>query len=367
MKIVKIILLAIAILFSLLLSVVSPWALIGLLLILLGIFAAGQKKPFVKRPIWLIIIGPIVSLILAMIFVQPPSETAQQQVQEQQKEKLEERDAKLAAAEKEAAETEKALEEKEKELASKEKELAQKEAETKKATEAAAEKEEAAKAVAVIEKDNGFIAATVLSVTDGDTIKVNMDGKEETIRLILVDTPETKHPQTGVQPLGKEASAFTTEQLSGKEVEIELGVEERDRYGRLLAYVYVGDKMFNKILVEEGLARVAVYPPNTKYLDELEVAQAAAKDKSIGIWEVENYATEDGYDATVYEPEPEPEPVVVEVEPEPEPVVEEPVAQVESFQNCTALRAVYPDGVPAGHPAYDSKHDRDKDNYACEN
>ncbi|OLN23869.1 hypothetical protein BTO30_02705 [Domibacillus antri] len=217
------------------------------------------------------------------------------------------------------------------------------------------------------ETDTAFIKAKVLSVTDGDTIKVDLNGKEETVRLILVDTPETKHPQLGKQPLGEEASAFTTEQLNGKEVEIEPGIEERDRYGRLLAYVYVGDKMFNKTLIEEGLARVTVYPPNTEYLEELEVAQAAAKEKGIGIWEVENYATDDGYDSAVYEPDPEPEPVAVE--PEPEPVVEEPApaATVESFKNCTALRAVYPDGVPAGHPAYDSKHDRDGDDYACEN
>ncbi|OAH57791.1 MULTISPECIES: thermonuclease family protein [Bacillaceae] len=224
----------------------------------------------------------------------------------------------------------------------------------------------------------GLIAATVIRVVDGDTIKVTMDGKEETVRLILVDTPETKHPQKGVQPFGPEASAFTTEQLAGKEVKIEPGIEERDRYGRLLAYVYVaGDKMFNKMLLEKGLARVAVYPPNTQYLDEFEKIQADAKSKAIGIWSVENYVTDDGYNSESYE-EVESMPAPVQEEPQPEPVtviealpspdsVTEPILQIESFQNCTELRAVYPAGVASDHPAYESKHDRDKDNWACEN
>ncbi|OAH53844.1 hypothetical protein AWH48_11265 [Domibacillus aminovorans] len=226
---------------------------------------------------------------------------------------------------------------------------------------------------------DGLIAATVIRVVDGDTIKVTMDGKEETVRLILVDTPETKHPQKGVQPFGPEASAFTTEQLTGKEVKIEPGIEERDRYGRLLAYVYVGEKMFNKMLLEKGLARVAVYPPNTQYLDEFEKIQADAKSKAIGIWSIENYATDKGFiSEEKEEPEALPAPVqeepkpipVVEPEPqpapEPEPVVKEPVAQYESYQNCTELRKVYPGGVASDHPAYESKHDRDKDNWACE-
>ncbi|PAQ15032.1 endonuclease [Bacillaceae bacterium SAOS 7] len=223
----------------------------------------------------------------------------------------------------------------------------------------------------------GLIKATVESVTDGDTIKVNMDGKKETVRLILVDTPETKHPRTGVQPFGPEASEFTTEQLSGKEIQIEPGIEERDRYGRLLAYVYIGDKMFNKMLLEQGLARVAVYPPNTQYLDEMKEIESTAKNKQLGIWSIENYVTEDGYKTEEKEepaPAPQPETKTVsepELEPvqEPEPTpesVEEPTATYESYKNCTELRKVHPDGVPSSHPAYESKHDRDKDDWACE-
>lgn len=136
--------------------------------------------------------------------------------------------------------------------------------------------------------DIQVIKARVTKVIDGDTVIVNMDGKEERVRLILVDTPETKHPQMGVQPFGPEASAFTTEQLEGKDITLEGGVQERDRYGRVLAYVWIGDKLFNQTLLENGLARVAVYPPNTKYLDEFNATQETAKKKAVGLWSIEN-------------------------------------------------------------------------------
>lgn len=135
----------------------------------------------------------------------------------------------------------------------------------------------------------------VTRVIDGDTIEVNLNGKVEKVRLILVDTPETKHPRMGVQPFGPEASEFTTKSLDGKTVTLELGTQERDKYGRLLAYVWIGDKLFNKTLLEKGLARVAVYPPNTKYLDEFNAVQGKAKKQAIGIWSIENYAQENGF------------------------------------------------------------------------
>ena len=130
------------------------------------------------------------------------------------------------------------------------------------------------------------IKAKVTKVIDGDTIIINVNAKKEKVRLILVDTPETEHPQMGVQPFGLEAAAFATEQLEGKEITLEIGVQTRDKYRRLLAYVWIGDKLFNQILVEKGLARVAVYPPNTKYLDAFTTLQETAKKKGIGIWSV---------------------------------------------------------------------------------
>jgi micrococcal nuclease len=357
-------------LFLLALVSLSPWSLIGIAVFAYGVYQLNKKRHGqnnISKPGWVTAGGLILAFFLAVAFVEPVEETStdstktENQLATEQQKKQEELEKK-----------EKVLEEREKELAAKEKVLE----ETTKEEQAA--KQDAVPVKAVDSKEQsasalpaGLIAATVNRVVDGDTIKIDLDGQEETIRLILVDTPETKHPKTGVQPFGPEASAFTTEQLTGKSIKIEPGIEERDRYGRLLAYVYVGDKMFNKMLLEKGLARVAIYPPNTKYLDEFEKLQAAAKEKKIGIWSIENYATDDGYNTeskeesapapAQEEPKPEPQPA-----PEPEPVVETPVVQSESYQNCTALRSVYPDGVASDHPAYESKHDRDKDNWACE-
>lgn len=147
--------------------------------------------------------------------------------------------------------------------------------------------------------------ATIIKVVDGDTVKIKLNnGDEETVRLLLIDTPETVHPTKDVQPFGPEASQFAKKLMpAGSQVEVELGIGERDKYRRLLAYFYVDGQMVNKQLLEKGLARVAyVYAPNTKYLDELEAIQQKAQQKSIGIWSIENYVTEKGFnDSTTIE------------------------------------------------------------------
>ena len=137
------------------------------------------------------------------------------------------------------------------------------------------------------------IPAKVTRVIDGDTFEATVQGKSEKVRMILVDTPETVHPDKPEEPFGKEASDFTKKNLEGKDVYLELDAQERDKYGRLLAYVWIGDKLYNKMLLEKGLARVAVYPPNVKYVDEFRAVQKQAQEKGIGIWSVENYAQEE--------------------------------------------------------------------------
>lgn len=135
------------------------------------------------------------------------------------------------------------------------------------------------------------LTGDVTYVVDGDTLDVKLDdGSVERVRLLLIDTPETKHPTIGVEPFGPEASEFTL-QLEGETVELELDAAERDRYGRLLAYVWHEGEMFNEKLLEEGLARVAVYPPNTRYVDEFREIEDEAKTNEIGIWSKENYQT----------------------------------------------------------------------------
>lgn len=127
---------------------------------------------------------------------------------------------------------------------------------------------------------------TVTRVVDGDTIEISpaIDGITD-LRLIGVDTPETKKPNCQIQPYGPEASSFTQTQLGGRQVGLEFDVEKTDRYDRLLAYVYPPDgSMFNETLLEEGYARVATFPPNTRYVQRFETAEAGAEAAGLGIW-----------------------------------------------------------------------------------
>jgi micrococcal nuclease len=146
------------------------------------------------------------------------------------------------------------------------------------------------------QNDTRFIAAEVIRVVDGDTVNVKINRKEETVRLLLIDTPETVHPTKSVQPFGPEASSFVKELLNGANVQLEMDVGERDKYGRLLAYVYIDDQMVNEMLLEKGLARLAyVFEPNTKYVDNFSAIQKKAQQQGIGIWSIENYATDEGF------------------------------------------------------------------------
>ncbi|MGI5891360.1 MAG: stalk domain-containing protein [Bacillota bacterium] len=126
----------------------------------------------------------------------------------------------------------------------------------------------------------------IIKVIDGDTIEIDYNGTPEKVRLIGIDTPESVHPdeQRNV-PYGKIAADFTKNQLQGEEVELEFDVQKRDKYNRLLAYVYLNGKMFNKILLEQGHAAVATFPPNVKYVDDFIALEKTAQAKGIGIWE----------------------------------------------------------------------------------
>jgi endonuclease YncB( thermonuclease family) len=127
--------------------------------------------------------------------------------------------------------------------------------------------------------------ATVTRVVDGDTLVVNYKGSEERVRLIGVDTPESVHPDVAKNlPEGKVASEYTKSKLEGKDIELEFDVQERDQYGRILAYVWVDGEMFNKTLLKEGYARVATYPPNVKYVNDFIKIQEEARKNNKGFW-----------------------------------------------------------------------------------
>lgn len=128
----------------------------------------------------------------------------------------------------------------------------------------------------------GFL---VLRVVDGDTIVIRINDVDEKVRLIGIDTPESVHPNSEKNiPYGKTASDFTKKRLEGKIVGIEMDAQERDQYGRLLAYVYLDGVMFNKTLLEEGHAKVTTYPPNVKYVEDFTQLQEIARKEGKGLW-----------------------------------------------------------------------------------
>ncbi len=128
------------------------------------------------------------------------------------------------------------------------------------------------------------VDATVTRVVDGDTIHVALDGGDVTIRLIGIDTPETVDPQRPVACYGPEASHFTTTQLTGSRIQLELDRDPIDPFGRTLAYVWLDGRLFNETLVEQGYAEARAYPPNTKYQGELDAAEDAARAAGSGLW-----------------------------------------------------------------------------------
>ena len=142
------------------------------------------------------------------------------------------------------------------------------------------------------------------SVVDGDTIRIIYKGSSEKVRLLLIDTPETNHDTLGEQPYGPEAKEFTKQLFAGQdEVYLEFDVSYRDKYKRLLAYVYTQDGIsVQEQLLKSGLARVAyIYDPNTKHVDRFKSIQKTAQQSAIGIWSVEDYVTNRGYDKEAYD------------------------------------------------------------------
>ncbi|MDK7282632.1 thermonuclease NucI [Staphylococcus pettenkoferi] len=123
-------------------------------------------------------------------------------------------------------------------------------------------------------------------VVDGDTfVASDAHHKRLKVRLIGMDTPETVKPNTPVQPYGKEASNYSKKHLNQEDVYLEYDKEREDRYGRTLAYVWLDQHtMFNKELVEKGLAREKYFAPNGKYRDVFKRAERQAKKEQRNIW-----------------------------------------------------------------------------------
>jgi len=134
--------------------------------------------------------------------------------------------------------------------------------------------------------EKGTAGVRVTRVIDGDTVEICcLEGRPEKVRYIGVNTPETNHPSKGVEEYGHEAKEANRRLVAGKAVRLELDVDPRDRYGRLLAYVYLEDGTFvNAWLVEQGFAQVMTVPPNVKYQELLLKLQRGARDRGKGLW-----------------------------------------------------------------------------------
>ncbi len=141
---------------------------------------------------------------------------------------------------------------------------------------------------------SGLREGRVVRVVDGDTAHIQIGPTKEKVRFIGIDTPESTRE---IEPYGKEASAYTHSLLDGRTVWIETDAELRDRYGRLLAYVWlekptatsdqeIRAKMLNARLLLDGYAQVYTFPPNVRYAEEFVAYQREARGEGAGLWSV---------------------------------------------------------------------------------
>lgn len=126
----------------------------------------------------------------------------------------------------------------------------------------------------------------VVSVVDGDTIKVNRDGQTVTVRIIGMDTPETKDPRKPVQCFGREASAKAHELLDGRTVWLEPDPTQdtRDKYGRVLAYVWTDQTLYELTMISQGFAHEYTYRLPYHYQAEFKAAEREAREGQRGFW-----------------------------------------------------------------------------------
>ncbi len=128
------------------------------------------------------------------------------------------------------------------------------------------------------------LEGAVVRIVDGDTIHVQLADRLEKVRYIGVNTPEVHHPLKGEEPGGRAAAAVNRDLVSGRHVRLELDVQSRDRYGRLLAYVWVDGTMVNAELVRRGFAQVMTVPPNVRHQSLFLKLQREAREAGRGLW-----------------------------------------------------------------------------------
>ncbi|MFH1648913.1 MAG: thermonuclease family protein, partial [Patescibacteria group bacterium] len=125
---------------------------------------------------------------------------------------------------------------------------------------------------------------TVVSVTDGDTVRVIINGENIPIRLIGIDTPEINHPSEPVQCYGPEAKTALANLILNKEVTLEKDVSDTDVYDRYLRYIWFDEILVNEYMTQNGYAFASPYPPDTKYQNRINAGETIAKNSYAGLW-----------------------------------------------------------------------------------
>lgn len=383
MKVLSGIFITIAILFMLVLSLAAPAALIGLAVFFIGLFLNKQYRRYktnFNKSGWIMAAGLFLSIVLTVALTDTTDTATDPEIEDTSKheELMEEQKAGEKALEDKLAE-EKTKQEEAKKQAEEKERLEAERAEKEKQEEERQQKAEVKKAASL-----GLELVTVGRAVDGDTIETS-DRKK--VRLIGVNTPEST---TRVEEYGKEASQYTSSQLTGKKVWMQKDVSDTDRYGRLLRIIWldipsddmdeneIRTKMFNAHLVLNGYAEPSTYNPDVKYSEFFRKFGREARDANKGLWAYGKEGTTRGdldssagssSDASGSSSSSGDSSTAGGSSSSSNSSSSEPASSgtgSESYKNCTELRKVYPNGVPSTHPAYEAKHDRDKDNYACE-
>lgn len=219
-----------------------------------------------------------------------------------------------------------------------------------------------------------------VSVVDGDTAYVKLGKKTIKIRLLLIDTPESKDPRKPVQPYAKEAAKYLENYMRYGKLQIQYDNSQKlDKYGRHLVYLYSNNKFVNQELVRYGYARVGYIYSQQYYLNALKRYENLAKQKKYKIWSINGYVNPLGEGFIYKEGKASgsvsnfvstPSKPAVNKSPTPSragyPTSRYKAGAPKVLANCTAVKKYYPYGITDSHISYQSKFDRDKDRMGCE-
>lgn len=221
-------------------------------------------------------------------------------------------------------------------------------------------------------------SASVIAVVEGDTVSVTIDGHTEVVRIIGMDSPETRIPGIPVQCYGPEATSRAVELLPAGQnvtVEVDTSQEERDGEHRMLAYLWLHDgRLFSEVMLGEGFAHEHAGQPYAHHAAHI-AARDAARSAGRGLWNPATCGGDTSGPATTTTTAPPPTTPPATVPPStsppptaarPAPTTTSPSARGSSYANCTEARAAGAAPLYRGEPGYAPKLDRDGDGIACE-